>query len=48
MNERQAMLSLGQVSSSGSTDYGNRTVVYDHQGHPVTMTFEKDKATGIH
>ena len=48
MNERQAMLSLGQVSSSGSTDYGNRTVVYDHQGHPVTMTFEKDKATAIH
>lgn len=48
MNERQAMLALGQVSSSGSTDYGNRTVVYDHQGHPVTMTFEKDKATGVH
>jgi hypothetical protein len=48
MNERQAMLSLGQVSSSGSTDYGDRTVTYDHQGHPVTMTFEKDKATGIH
>ena len=47
MNERQAQLSLGQVSSSQSTDYGNRSVVYDHQGHPVTVTFEKDKATAI-
>jgi len=47
MNERQAMLSLGQVSNSQSTDYGNRSVVYDHQGHPVTVTFVKDKATAI-
>lgn len=47
MNERQAMLALGQVSTSGSTDYGNRTVEYDHQGHPVSMTFEHDKATAI-
>ena len=47
MNERQVQLSLGQVSSSQSTDYGNRSVVYDHQGHPVTVTFEKDKATAV-
>ncbi len=47
MNERQAMLALGQVSTSGSQDYGNRTVEYDHQGHPVSMTFEKDRAIAI-
>ena len=47
MNERQAMLALGQVSTSGSQDYGNRTVEYDHQGHPVSLTYEKDKATAI-
>jgi hypothetical protein len=47
MNERQAMLALGQVSKSGSQDYGNRTVDYDHQGNPVSLTFEKDKAIYI-
>jgi hypothetical protein len=47
MNERQAMLALGQVSSSGSTDYDNRTVEYDHQGHPVSVTFEHGHATNI-
>lgn len=47
MNERQAMLALGQVSTSESQNYGNRTVAYDHQGHPVSMTFEKDKATAV-
>jgi len=47
MNERQAMLALGQVMKSESTNYGNRTVDYDHQGNPVSITFEHDKATAI-
>ncbi len=47
MNERQVELSLGQVSNSGSQDYGNRTVTFDHQGHPIDVTFEKNKATTI-
>ena len=47
MNERQAMLALGQVSNSGSTEYDNRTVEYDHQGHPVSVTFEHGHATNI-
>jgi hypothetical protein len=45
MNERQVELALGQVSNSGSQDYGNRTVTFDHQGHPVDVTFVNNKAT---
>ena len=48
MNERQVELSLGQVSKSESQDYGNRTVNFDHQGHPVDVTFAKNRATTIH
>jgi hypothetical protein len=47
MNERQVELSLGQVSRSQSQDYGNRTVNFDDQGHPVDVTFVQNKATVI-
>lgn len=47
MNERQVELSLGQVSKSQSQDYGNRTVNFDDQGHPVDVTFVHNKATVI-
>jgi len=48
MNERQVELALGQVSKSESHAYGNRTVTFDDQGHPVDVTFVHDKATAIH
>ncbi len=47
MNERQVELSLGQISKSQSQDYGNRTVNFDDQGHPVDVTFVHNKATVI-
>jgi len=47
MSEKQVQLSLGQVSKSDSQAFGNRTVTFDHQGHPVDVVFEKDKATAI-
>lgn len=47
MSERQAQLALGQVSKPGPGEAGNRTVVYDNDAKPVTMTFVKDKAVSI-
>jgi hypothetical protein len=47
MSERQVELALGQVSKSESQTYGNRTVTFDAQGHPVDVTFTNDKATNI-
>ena len=47
MSERQAQLALGQVSKPGEGTSGNRTVTYDNNGHPVTVTFHNDKATSI-
>ena len=48
MSERQVQLALGQVSSSQSQTFGDRTVVFDNQGHPVDVTFAGNKATAIH
>jgi hypothetical protein len=47
MSERQVELALGQVSKSDSQAYGNRTVTFDDQGHPVDVTFANNKATNI-
>jgi hypothetical protein len=47
MSEMQAQLALGQVSKPGPGTIGNRTVVYDNNGKPVTMTFVKGKATSV-
>jgi hypothetical protein len=47
MNERQVQLSLGQVSQSGSTAYGNRQVVYANLGHPISVTYVDNHATAF-
>jgi hypothetical protein len=47
MNERQVELSLGQVSKSTSTDYGNRMVVFANLGKPMAVTFVKNKVTSF-
>ena len=47
MSESEVQLALGQVSDSGSQDAGNRTVTYANLGHPVDVTFVKDRATVI-
>ena len=47
MNERQVQLSLGQVSKSVSEDYGNRLVIYANLGHPMAVTFVKNKVTAF-
>ena len=47
MNELQAQLALGQVSRPGPGEPNNRTVEFDNNGHPVTITFEHRKATKI-
>jgi hypothetical protein len=47
MSELQARMSLGQIQQSGSSDYGNRTVVYTAGERKVAVTFAKDRATEI-
>jgi len=47
MSERQVQLALGQVSSSASQTFGDRSVTFDNQGHPVSVTFAGNKATSI-
>ena len=47
MNERQVELSLGQVSKSGSKDYGNRMVEFANMGKPMAVTFVKNHVTAM-
>lgn len=47
MSEHQVQMALGQVSKSVSNEYGNRMVVYANLGHPMAVTFVKDKATAF-
>ena len=47
MNERQVELALGQVSKSLSSEYGNRLVVFANMGHPIAVTFVKNKVTAF-
>lgn len=47
MSENQVMMSIGQVMRPDSDNEGNRTVVYDNDGHPITVTFENNKAVNI-
>ena len=47
MSELQADLALGQVSKPGPGAQGNRTVVFNNDGKPVTMTFVKDRAVSV-
>jgi hypothetical protein len=47
MSELQTMMSVGQVSQSGSNDYGNRTVTYIAGDRKITVTYAGDKATEV-
>ncbi len=47
MNERQVQLSLGQVSKSTSQEIGDRMVVFANLGHPMAVTFVKNKVTAF-
>jgi len=47
MNERQVELSLGQVSKSVSSEYGNRLVIYANLGKPMAVTFVKNQVTAF-
>jgi hypothetical protein len=48
MNELQVSLALGIGIAQGSGgDYGNRTLTYDNNGHPVTVTFQNNHATQV-
>jgi hypothetical protein len=47
MSELQATFALGTNMSADSGEYGNRTVEFVNAGKPVTVTFEKNKATTI-
>jgi hypothetical protein len=40
-------MSVGQVSHSDSSDYGNRTVTYTAGDRKITVTFAGDKATAV-
>jgi hypothetical protein len=46
MNEIQVSMALG-TSATGSGDYGNRTLEFTNNGHPVTVTFENNKAVAV-
>jgi len=47
MSELQASFALGSDMSADGGDYGNRTIEFANAGKPVTVTFEKNKATTI-
>lgn len=48
MNELQVSFALGIGASEGSSgEYGNRTLTYDNNGHPVKVTFEHNHATQV-
>jgi hypothetical protein len=47
MNELQTRMAIGQKMHPDSRDEGNRTVTYDQDGKKWTVTFVKDRATGV-
>jgi hypothetical protein len=47
MSELQVAMALGQVQTSDSSSYGNRTVHYDVAGKPWTVTFDHNHATNV-
>ena len=49
MNELQVALAIGAGVPQGSGgDFGNRTLRFDNNGHPVTVTFERNRVTEVH
>ncbi len=47
MSENQAMMSLGEVTRPDSDNPGNRTVVFNNDGHPISIVFVNNKAVKI-
>ena len=47
MNELQVAMALGIGIPQGSGDFGNRTSLYDNNGHPVKVTFVSNHATNV-
>ena len=47
MSELQASFALGANMSASEGDYGNRTIEFANAGKPVTVVFEKNKATSV-
>lgn len=47
MNELQVAMALGQVQTSDSSRYGNRTVHYDVAGKQWSVSFEHNHATEV-
>lgn len=48
MNELQVSFALGVGAAEGSSgDYGDRILTYDNGGHPVKVTFERNRATQV-
>lgn len=48
MNELQVAMALGIGIPQGSGgEYGNRTLEYDNNGHPVKVTFQHNHATTV-
>jgi hypothetical protein len=47
MSETQAMMALGQVMTPSSDSFGNRTVTYNNNEHPMKVVFENNKAISV-
>jgi len=47
MSELQASFAVGGAGKSDSDKPGDRTIEYANAGHPVTVTFEKNKAVKV-
>jgi hypothetical protein len=47
MSELQASFALGTNMSASEGDYGNRTIEFANAGKPVTVVFDKNKATTV-
>ena len=47
MTERQAQMALGQVCDPKGDTPGNRVVLFDNLGHPVSITFRNGKAVTV-
>jgi hypothetical protein len=48
MNELQVAMAIGVGIPQGSGgEYGNRTLEYDNNGHPMKVTFEHNHATSV-
>lgn len=47
MSELQAGFALGTSASISTGEYGNRSIEYTNNGHPVKVTFEKNRAVSV-